>query len=99
MIFLLCGVSQYIYDIYDIYDIYNKYIYALYYYICCLLWRIYEMRPALILNPGVTTDAGHRSAGPGRSPDRSRRAPFGGGSGRRCTGSGLSYIIVDLTGV
>jgi hypothetical protein len=44
---LLC--NKYIYDIYDIY------LYALCYYMCCLLWRIYEMHPDLFLkSPGVT---------------------------------------------
>jgi hypothetical protein len=45
-----------------------------------------------------SADASHRSAGPGRSPDLPRRAPFGGGSGRRCIGGELSYIIVGSTG-
>jgi hypothetical protein len=30
------------------------YLYTLCYYICCLLWCMYEMHPALSLNPGVT---------------------------------------------
>jgi hypothetical protein len=39
--------NKYLYDIYDIY------LYALCYYMCCLLWRIYEMHPALFLKARV----------------------------------------------
>jgi hypothetical protein len=39
--------NKYIYDIYDIY------LYALCYYMYCLLWRIYEMHPALFLKARV----------------------------------------------
>jgi hypothetical protein len=38
--------NKYIYDIYDIY------FYTLCYYMWCLLWRIYEMHPALFLKSG-----------------------------------------------
>jgi hypothetical protein len=41
--------NKYIYDIYDIY------LYALCYYMCCLLWRRYEMHPALSLKFGCDT--------------------------------------------
>jgi hypothetical protein len=34
---------------------YDIYLYALCYYICCLLWRIYEMHPALFLKFGCDT--------------------------------------------
>jgi hypothetical protein len=32
--------------------IYDIYVYTLCYYICCLLWRMYEMHPALFLKIG-----------------------------------------------
>jgi hypothetical protein len=43
--------------------LYNKYsdfycdiyLYTLYYYICCLLWRMYEMHPTLSLKSGCDT--------------------------------------------
>jgi hypothetical protein len=38
--------NKYIYDIYDIY------LYAHSYYMCCLLWRIYDMHPTLFLKSG-----------------------------------------------
>jgi hypothetical protein len=31
---------------------YDIYLYTLCYYICCLLWRMYEMHPALFLKTG-----------------------------------------------
>jgi hypothetical protein len=31
---------------------YDIYLYTLYYYICCLLWRMYEMHPDLSLKAG-----------------------------------------------
>jgi hypothetical protein len=31
---------------------YDIYLYKLYYYICCLLWRMYEMHLALLLKAG-----------------------------------------------
>jgi hypothetical protein len=31
---------------------YDIYIYTLCYYICCLLWRMYEMHPALFFKTG-----------------------------------------------
>jgi hypothetical protein len=31
---------------------YDIYLYTLCYYICCLLWRMYEMHPALLLKTG-----------------------------------------------
>jgi hypothetical protein len=31
------------------------YLYTLCYYICCLLWRMYEMHPALSLKAGCDT--------------------------------------------
>jgi hypothetical protein len=43
--------NKYIYDIYDIY------LYALCYYMYCLLWRIYEMHPDLSLKSGCDTEA------------------------------------------
>jgi hypothetical protein len=33
-------------------DYYDIYLYTLCYYICCLLWRMYEMHPALSLKTG-----------------------------------------------
>jgi hypothetical protein len=33
-------------------DYYDNYLYTLCYYICCLLWRMYEMHPALFLKSG-----------------------------------------------
>jgi hypothetical protein len=35
-------------------DYCDIYLYTLYYYICCLLWRMYEMHPTLFLKTGVT---------------------------------------------
>jgi hypothetical protein len=35
-----------------IYYIYGIYLYALCYYMCCLLWRIYEMHLTLFLKSG-----------------------------------------------
>jgi hypothetical protein len=36
-------------------DYCDIYLYTLYYYVCCLLWRMYEMHPALFLKVrGVT---------------------------------------------
>jgi hypothetical protein len=32
---------------------YDIYLYTLCYYICCLLWRMYEMHPALLLKARV----------------------------------------------
>jgi hypothetical protein len=32
---------------------YDIYLYTLCYYICCLLWRMYEMHPALFLKAWV----------------------------------------------
>jgi hypothetical protein len=34
-------------------DYFDIYLYTLYYYICCLLWRMYEMHPALSLEARV----------------------------------------------
>jgi hypothetical protein len=34
---------------------YDIYLYTLCYYICCLLWRMYEMHPALFLKTGCYT--------------------------------------------
>jgi hypothetical protein len=34
---------------------YDIYLYTLCYYICCLLWRMYEMHPALFLKTGCDT--------------------------------------------
>jgi hypothetical protein len=31
---------------------YDIYLYTLCYYICCLLWRMYEMHPALFFKTG-----------------------------------------------
>jgi hypothetical protein len=36
-------------------DYCDIYLYTLYYYICCLLWRMYEMHPALSLKSGCDT--------------------------------------------
>jgi hypothetical protein len=36
-------------------DYCDIYLYTLYYYICCLLWRMYEMHPVCPLKPGVTS--------------------------------------------
>jgi hypothetical protein len=33
-------------------DYFDIYLYTLYYYICCLLWHMYEMHPALFLKSG-----------------------------------------------
>jgi hypothetical protein len=33
-------------------DVYDIYLYTLCYYICCLLWRMYEMHPALFFKTG-----------------------------------------------
>jgi hypothetical protein len=33
-------------------------LYTLCYYICCLLWRMYEMHPALFLKTGCDTQEG-----------------------------------------
>ena len=40
---------------------YDIYLYTLCYYICCLLWRMYEMHPALFLKTECDT---WESAGP-----------------------------------
>jgi hypothetical protein len=34
------------------FDYCDNYLYTLCYYICCLLWRMYEMHPALFLKTG-----------------------------------------------
>jgi hypothetical protein len=63
--------NKYIYDIYDIY------LYALCYYMCCLLWRIYEMHPTLFLKSGCDTHArwsGWRAAETGRREQASMGA-------------------------
>jgi hypothetical protein len=39
-------------------DYCDIYLYTLCYYICCLLWRMYEMRPALSLKSGCDTFRG-----------------------------------------
>jgi hypothetical protein len=40
---------------------YDIYLYTLCYYICCLLWRMYEMHLALFLKAGCYTTARTRS--------------------------------------
>jgi hypothetical protein len=35
---------------------YDIYLYTLCYYICCLLWRMYEMHPALFFKTGCDTN-------------------------------------------
>ena len=40
---------------------YDIYLYTLCYYICCLLWRMYEMHPALSLKSGCDTRRIHAS--------------------------------------
>ena len=51
----LIDIIEYQRDKYAIYTIMNDndtcdiYLYTLCYYICCLLWRMYEMHPALSL--------------------------------------------------
>jgi hypothetical protein len=70
--------NKYIYDIYDIY------LYALYYNMCCLLWRIYEVHPALSLksrcggqiSPGSTRRQEGLAKGP--RPIISQGHPFVG---------------------
>jgi hypothetical protein len=42
---------------------YDIYLYTLCYYICCLLWRMYEMHPALSLKSGC--DSGQAPANSG----------------------------------
>jgi hypothetical protein len=36
---------------------YDIYLYTLCYYICCLLWRMYEIHPALFLKAGCDRGA------------------------------------------
>jgi hypothetical protein len=57
--------NKYIYDIYDIY------LYALCYYMCCLLWRIYEMHLALSLKTWCDTAAHTNTAYIGHSSGHS----------------------------
>jgi hypothetical protein len=41
---------------------YDIYLYTLCYYICCLLWRMYEMHPALSFKTGCDTYTLHHPA-------------------------------------
>jgi hypothetical protein len=56
--------NKYIYDIYDIY------LYALCYYMCCLLWHIYQMHPALFLKSGCDRSGIRGMLTVGRNLDR-----------------------------
>ena len=49
---------------------YDIYLYILCYYICCLLWRMYEMHPACSLKPGVTEVVSEEMLTVGRNLDR-----------------------------
>jgi hypothetical protein len=46
------------------------YLYTLYYYICCLLWRMYEMHPALSLKSGCDRSGIRGMLTVGRNLDR-----------------------------
>jgi hypothetical protein len=52
-------------------DYWDIYLYTLCDYICCLLWRMYEMHPALFLKTGCYTDGSQLSA--------ASRGPWAGG--------------------
>jgi hypothetical protein len=52
------------------------YLYTLCYYICCLLWRMYEMHPALSFKPGVTEVVLEEMLTVGRNLDRNGQNPY-----------------------
>jgi hypothetical protein len=64
---------------------YDIYLYTPCYYICCLLWRMYEMHPALFLKTGCdsmtrqcqpsTSVTGQSTAGEGAMVDTARNGP------------------------
>ena len=55
---------------------YDIYLYTLCYYICCLLWRMYEMHPTLSLKARVTEVVSEEMLTVGRNLDRNGQNPY-----------------------
>jgi hypothetical protein len=51
-------------------------LYTLCYYICCLLWRMYEMHPALFLKTGSDRSVMREMLTVGRNLDRNGQNPY-----------------------
>jgi hypothetical protein len=71
---------------------YDIYLYTLCYYICCLLWRMYEMHPALFFKTGCyTAGAGQLGTPLGHAKRGESGVGLGRGMGRQAVGGGLGW--------
>jgi hypothetical protein len=73
-IFIFCFVRLPLCNKYS--DYCDIYLYTLCYYICCLLWRMYEMHPDLSLKPGCDRSGIRGMLTVGRNLDRTRQPIF-----------------------
>ena len=72
-IFIIYFVRLPLYNKYS--DYCDIYLYTLCYYICCLLWRMYEMHPALFLKTGCYRSGIRGMLTVGRNLDRNGQNP------------------------
>jgi hypothetical protein len=73
-IFIFCFVRLPLCNKYS--DYCDIYLYTLCYYICCLLWRMYEMHPDLSLKPGCDRSGIRGMLTVGRNLDRTGQPIF-----------------------